>query len=153
MSWWRGSSPPTTRLMPRAGAEPKIECQALSRARKRRTGPMQIEVIARSALGTRRKRAQSVVKRAVRPAAKAASTASAELAIVLSNDSTIRALNRDWRGKNAPTNVLSFPAAPDLPVRSQSRGKSRIAPPYIGDIVIAYQTTPRQAIAEGKPFD
>ncbi len=113
---------------------------------------MQIEVIVRSALWNKRRTAQSVVKKAVLAAAKAASTAPAELAIVLSNDSTIRALNRDWRGKNAPTNVLSFPAAPDLPVRSQSRGKSQIAPPYIGDIVIAYQTTAREAIAEGKPF-
>ncbi len=36
---------------------------------------------------------------------------SAELAIVLSNDLGIgQALNRDWRGKDQPTNVLSFPA-------------------------------------------
>src|SRR5436190_13508558 len=148
MSWWRGSSRPTTRPMPRAGGEPKIECPALSR-----TGTVKLEVIIRSALWNRRRTARSVVKKAVLAAAKAASTAPAELAIVLSNDSTIRALNRDWRGKNTPTNVLSFPAAPDLLVRSQRRGKSRIAPPYIGDIVIAYQTTAREAVAEGKPFD
>jgi len=64
---------------------------------------------------------------------------------VLCDDSAIRALNRDWRGKNAPTNVLSFPAA--MP------GKARSASPYVGDIVIAYQTTAREAVAEGKPFD
>ena len=29
---------------------------------------------------------------------------------MLTDDSAIRALNREWRGKNAPTNVLSFPA-------------------------------------------
>ena len=34
-----------------------------------------------------------------------------ELAIVLSNDAAVRALNRDWRRKDQPTNVLSFPAA------------------------------------------
>ena len=34
----------------------------------------------------------------------------AELAIVLTDDSAIRALNRDWRGIDKPTNVLSFPA-------------------------------------------
>jgi probable rRNA maturation factor len=94
-----------------------------------------------------------VVKKAVLAAAKAASTARAELAIVLGNDSTIQALNRDWRGKNAPTNVLSFPAAPGLALRSPGRGKSRAPSPYIGDIVIAYQTTAREAVAEGKPFD
>ena len=112
---------------------------------------VRLEVVVRSALWKRRRTAQSVVKKAVLAAAKAASTAPAELAIVLSNDSTIQALNRDWRGKNAPTNVLSFPAAPDLSVRS--RGKSRQPSPYIGDIVIAYQTTVREAVAEGKPFD
>jgi probable rRNA maturation factor len=71
---------------------------------------------------------------------------------VLSNDSGIQALNRDWRGKDRPTNVLSFPAAPALPAH-KSRGKSAVPPPYIGDIVIAYQTTAREAVAEGKPFD
>ena len=36
----------------------------------------------------------------------------AELAIVLTDDSAIRMLNRDWRGMDEPTNVLSFPAPP-----------------------------------------
>ena len=54
-------------------------------------------------------------------------------------------LNREWRGKNTPTNVLSFPAP--------RPGKNRSAPPYIGDIVIAYQTVAREAVAEGKPFN
>src|SRR5437763_7795026 len=133
MSWWRGSWRPTTRPMPRAGAEPKIECPALSRA-----GTVKLEVIVRSALWNKRRTAVSVVKKAVLAAAKAASTAPAELAIVLSNDSTIRALNRGWRGKNAPTNVLSFPAAPGLPVPRRGGGKSQAPSPYIGDIVIAY---------------
>jgi len=64
---------------------------------------------------------------------------------VLSDDSAVQALNRDWRGKNAPTNVLSFPAA--------APGKARAASPYIGDIVIAYRTVEREAVAEGKPFN
>jgi probable rRNA maturation factor len=70
---------------------------------------------------------------------------------VLSDDSTIRALNRDWRGKNAPTNVLSFPA-PELPAGQRRDGKGKNSSPYIGDIVIAYQTVAREADAEGKPF-
>ena len=64
---------------------------------------------------------------------------------MLTDDSAIRALNRQWRGKNAPTNVLSFPAA--------ETGKSRSQSPYIGDIVIAYETTAREAVAEDKPFN
>jgi len=85
-----------------------------------------------------------IVKTAVSAAAKALSTPRAELAIVLSDDSAIRALNRKWRGQNAPTNVLAFPAA--------APGKRRPASLYIGDVVIAYETTAREAAAEGKPF-
>jgi probable rRNA maturation factor len=120
---------------------------------KSRTEPIKLEVIVRSALWKKRRTAQSVIKKAVMGAAKAVSTAPAELAIVLSNDSTVQTLNRDWRGKNAPTNVLSFPAAPGLPVPRRVGGKSRAPSPYIGDIVIAYQTTAREAVAEGKRFD
>jgi len=69
---------------------------------------------------------------------------------VLGNDSAIKALNRDWRGKNVATNVLSFPAAPTSP--AAKGGKSARPTLYIGDIVIAYQTTAREAAAEGKPF-
>jgi probable rRNA maturation factor len=105
----------------------------------------QIDVIVRSARWRRRPTAKTIVKRAVLAAAEAVSTPPTELAIVLSDDSAIQTLNRDWRGKNAPTNVLSFPAA--------AAGKSRSAPPYIGDIVIAYQTVAREAVAEGKPFN
>ena len=99
----------------------------------------------RSARWRKRPTARNVVKSAVLAAAKAVSTRPVELAIVLSDDSAIRSLNRQWRGKNAPTNVLSFPAA--------APGKGRSAPPYIGDVVIAYQTTAREAAAEGKPFN
>jgi probable rRNA maturation factor len=119
---------------------------APSLPRKRgREKQAQIEVIVRSARWRKRPTAKTIVKKAVLAAAKAVSTRPIELAIVLSDDSAIRALNRDWRGKNAPTNVLSFPAA--------APGKARSASPYVGDIVIAYQTMAREAVAEGKPFN
>ena len=116
-----------------------------ARRRTRTTKPPQIEVIVRSARWRRTPTAKAIVRKAISAAAKAASTPRAELAIVLANDSAIRALNRQWRGKNAPTNVLSFPAP--------ASGKRRSKPPYIGDIVIAYETTKREAAAEGKPFN
>ena len=106
---------------------------------------VEIDVIVRSARWRKRPTAKTIVKRAVLAAVEAISTPSTELAIVLTDDSAIQTLNRDWRGKNAPTNVLSFPAA--------APGKSRSAPPYIGDIVIAYRTVAREAVAEGKPFN
>ena len=123
--------------------------QAPTRKRTRTKNPpqidVQIDVIVRSARWRKRPTAKTIVKKAVLAAAEAVSTRPIELAIVLSDDSAIRALNRNWRGKNAPTNVLSFPAA--------APGKARAASPYVGDIVIAYQTTAREAAAEGKPFN
>jgi probable rRNA maturation factor len=86
----------------------------------------------------------AMVRRAIAQAAAMASTTNGELAVLLTDDAAIRALNRDWRGKDEPTNVLSFPAKEARP-----RGD---APRMLGDIVIAYQTTAREAAAEGKPL-
>jgi probable rRNA maturation factor len=113
---------------------------------------IQIEVIVRSARWRHQPGAKTVVKSAVSAAAKAVSTRPAELAIVLGDDSAIRALNRTWRGQDQPTNVLSFPAAGPNAARPARGGARKPASPYIGDIVIAYQTTAREAVAEGKPF-
>jgi probable rRNA maturation factor len=85
---------------------------------------------------------RATVRRAVLEAARATATSSGEIAIVLADDSAIRTLNRNWRKKDKPTNVLSFPAP-----RSGRR-----PPQHLGDIVIAYQTTAREARTEQKPF-
>ncbi len=67
----------------------------------------------------------------------------AEIAVLLTDDEGIAALNGRWRGKPAPTNVLSWPAvAPALLSLS----------PMIGDIALAYETVAREAAAEGKTF-
>ena len=55
-----------------------------------------------------------------------------------------RALNKQWRGKDKPTNVLSFPA-PDL---GTSRGEAL----PLGDLVICAQIVRREAIRDGKPL-
>ena len=112
---------------------------------RKRTGkknPPQIEVIVRSARWRKRPTAKTIVKKAVLAAAKAVSTRPTELAIVLSDDSAIRTLNRDWRGKNAPTNVLSFPAP------KTDGGPTK----FIGDIVIAYETLARECDDEDRVF-
>jgi probable rRNA maturation factor len=92
--------------------------------------------------------AEAVVREAIATAAdvlRALPAASGEVSVVLTDDAAIRALNRDWRKLDKATNVLSFPALP----RPASGG----APAgLIGDIVIAYETTAREAAAEGKPF-
>jgi probable rRNA maturation factor len=109
-------------------------------ARKARTA-LKIDVIVESELWKQHDDIKSAVRRAVTQAAAVLSTQSCELAIVLTDDSAIRLLNRDWRGVDAPTNVLSFPA-----------GRAGGAPPFIGDIVLAYQTIAGEARAERKPL-
>ncbi len=105
-------------------------------------GP-KIEILVQSQHWRKQPRACATIQKAIAAAAKAASKPRAGLAIVLSDDSAIRALNREWRGENATTNVLSFPTA--------GSGNARESV-HIGDIVIAYQTTVREAAAENKPF-
>jgi probable rRNA maturation factor len=99
-----------------------------------------IDVLVESDLWKERVKVKSIVRRAVAQAAAVLSTG-AELAIVLTDDSAIRLLNRDWRGIDAATNVLSFPT-------KGAGGK----PPLLGDIVLAYETIAREARAERKPF-
>jgi len=70
--------------------------------------------------------------RVLRAAAKeqlAAMRLSREVSLTLVSDRRMRALNRDWRGKDRPTDVLSFP----------QHGAS------IGDVVISLDTARRQA--------
>jgi len=94
--------------------------------------------------------AEAIVQRAIAAAAAAveADTGGAELAVMLTDDAGIRTLNRNWRGIDKPTNVLSFPAL--APERAPAAGD---APRMLGDIAIAFETTRAEAEAERKPFD
>jgi probable rRNA maturation factor len=112
----------------------------------RRRAPS-IDVVIESARWQKAPRAAAVVRRAIGAAAPA-SARNAELSVVLTSDRAIRTLNRRWRGRDQPTNVLSFPAP------AQALGKlARGAPRHLGDIVLAYETVAREARAEGKPLD
>ena len=77
-----------------------------------------------------------------------ADTADAELAVMLTDDAGIRTLNKNWRGQDKPTNVLSFPA-----LQPTGRQSSDDGPRMLGDIAIAWETTRREADDEQKPFD
>jgi probable rRNA maturation factor len=100
-----------------------------------------IDVLVKSALWNEPRAIKALVRRAVAAAGEVLSTSEAELAIVLTDDSAIRLLNRDWRGIDGATNVLSFPT--DNPSGQ---------PPLIGDIVLAHETIAREARAGRKPF-
>lgn len=79
--------------------------------------------------------------------AKIAAVAGHEVAVVLSSDADVRSLNAQFRGKDAPTNVLSFPSED----ASNFEAITGEAMP-LGDIVIAYETVMREARDEGKPL-
>ena len=110
-----------------------------------------VDIIVDSPLWKARRGVKAVLQRAIAEAAAMAATTEGELAIVLTDDSAIRALNRDWRGKDQPTNVLSFPACNTLPA-SRRAGAQPGRVRLLGDIVIAYETMAREALAERRPF-
>jgi probable rRNA maturation factor len=67
----------------------------------------------------------------------------AEVSVLLADDARVRSLNRAWRGKDSPTNVLSFPAESDAPGAVPG-------PVLLGDVVVALETARHEAEAEGK---
>jgi probable rRNA maturation factor len=84
-----------------------------------------------------------LVDRAVAAAFAETGTAGvSELSIVFSDNAHIQTLNAEWRDKDKPTNVLSFPAFP-FP-------KGGKLPPMLGDIVLASETVAREAALEDK---
>ena len=59
------------------------------------------------------------------------------LVVLLTDDLAVQALNARFRGKDRPTNVLSFPARPN-------------PEQHLGDVALAYQTCAREAAEQGK---
>ncbi len=78
----------------------------------------------------------------------------AEVALVLADDARVADLNRSFRGIDAPTNVLSFPAeAGILDPMGAGADESAYgagAPVYLGDIILAYQTVAGEARRDGR---
>ncbi|WP_112661991.1 rRNA maturation RNase YbeY [Microvirga flavescens] len=71
-----------------------------------------------------------------------------EISLLLADDARVQELNRDFRGKDKPTNVLSFPA-PEPP---EGFDGGNFGPRHLGDIALAYETLVREAEAEAKPL-
>lgn len=85
--------------------------------------------------------AEAVVRRAVEATlATAAPAGRGEVAVLLADDEAVRALNARFRGKDRPTNVLSFPAVA-LPADPE---------PPLGDIVLAFGVCRDEARAQSK---
>lgn len=112
-------------------------------APKRRIAAPQIDIQVQSSLWSAQPLAKETVRDAVAAAAAVLSTGDGEVSIVLTDDSMIAQLNRDWRGIDKPTNVLSFPAS------GHSADDDRL---FFGDIVIAFETLKRECDDENRQF-
>ena len=88
--------------------------------------------------------AEALAERALAEAAERAGVQirpNAEVSLLLTGDEQIRAINRQWRDQDKPTNVLSFPA-----VQPEKLARA----PFLGDIAVAFETTRREAEEERK---
>jgi probable rRNA maturation factor len=74
---------------------------------------------------------------------------SAALTVVITDDASVAALNRQFRGVDAPTDVLSFPADAPPPMPDDDGVMDDDDLPYLGDLVIAYPYASAQAARLG----
>jgi probable rRNA maturation factor len=127
---------------------------------------LKIDVLVESEQWQNAGAAKAIIRRALKQAAGTLSATAAELAIVLTDDAAMRSLNRNWRGIDAATNVLAFPARNAASRNSTARrpavrtngqlGTTHLRDQmvkHLGDIALAYETVEREARRDGKPFD
>lgn len=70
--------------------------------------------------------------------------------LLFTSDAEIQALNREWRSKDKPTNVLSFP----MLSREKLLALAAEGPPeMLGDIALAFETCAREAGEKGVPLE
>jgi len=68
-----------------------------------------------------------------------------EISLVFTDDAAVRLLNGQWRDKDKPTNVLSFPAF--------EFDRQSPLPPMLGDVVLAAETVRAESRDERKPLE
>jgi probable rRNA maturation factor len=78
-----------------------------------------------------------IIKKTLAQIAKYEDIDSCEISILLADDAAVQILNRDYRGFDKPTNVLSFPQDNDV---------------LLGDVAMAYETLVREAHEQDKTF-
>ncbi len=74
--------------------------------------------------------------------------------MVLTTDARIRVVNRQWRGKDKPTDVLSFPQhdVPELERMGKTARKGVCEPWCLGDVVISLDRARVQAREKGHGY-
>ncbi len=81
------------------------------------------------------------------PSTLAPAAAKAQATLLLTTDAAVQKLNKEFRGKDKATNVLSFPQFDRKDLSKMARCIGDI---YVGDIAVAYGTVVKEAKAEGK---
>ena len=80
-----------------------------------------------------------------------------EMSLVLADDALVQTLNRDYRDKDKPTNVLSFALLDDLDDTDEDAddvlAREDGMPILIGDVILAFETVQREALEQGKSFE
>jgi probable rRNA maturation factor len=104
--------------------------------------PLQLEIVSDGGTWPSRvaERAGAIAAAIVAELGQATETSVAT--VVIANDARVKALNLQFRGKDAPTNVLSFPAADDIAEPDTQT--------YLGDIILAEETVLREAADQSK---
>jgi probable rRNA maturation factor len=107
-------------------------------------GTVQVEISVTSARWRKLPDAAALARKAVRAVVKRARLRQpVEVSLLLGSDAQVRRLNARYRGKDKPTNVLSFPGDGEAP------GQPRL----LGDVVVAFETVSREAKAQGKALE
>ena len=75
------------------------------------------------------------------------SFSSFEISIVLADDAFVQRLNKEYRGKDKPTNVLSFPQHEPEELKSRNDFTS------LGDIILAYETVKKESLEQSKSME
>ena len=86
---------------------------------------------------------EAICRRAVAAVLAREAVGPSEVSVLLADDRLIAELNRDYRGIDRPTNVLSFPAGST----ERAPGQAHI---LLGDVVVAVETARREAAAQGR---
>jgi probable rRNA maturation factor len=109
-----------------------------SRKRPAFSGPtLEVEIVRRDDAWAGAGLGDAMLTRAARASFDAASPRRGgvhHVTLALTDDAEMRVLNRIWRGKDVPTNVLSFPADDAI-----------AEPGFVGDVVLAYETAQKEA--------
>ena len=108
----------------------------------------QIDLAVRDEIAVDEEEVYPIVEKAISKAVEVAQLRfpmEAELSVVLAGDETLKSLNREWRNKDKPTNVLSFPSEEIEPGDTPGI--------MLGDVVISMETTKLEAELENKNPD